>query len=727
MADTLELAAKITGDGFPLGNVTSLPIQEKQVTVTPDGTKGATFDDDAAATIVWNDYQKAMNWIDSNSWLMEWQYIDFLYQSVNYDRDWRATNRPARISRFNVAKNRNTLSNQVRRALFADTNWFILEPRGKLAGNPQAEKIMSAWTELFRTLSDRADLDYNMRLFIECQVLQGTAIAVPGWEEKTVVHTRRHPVKQPLEIDMPAGTKKKVHTWESDDWKSVDEKVTESWPFIEYRRLGTTLYSEKWRHPGRPELSGWPRIDIDYVEFKDLQQLRELDCYKDIPADQDLIKFFLANPYGDAEVGSQLANNMNANSSVVMHAQGENAQVSVNPFKKPLLKLSYWEEHNVIEMLCYEGRRKIIRNEDHGLGDHAAGYTANWYNIDNSGFGYGQGRINAGDQRMSQGVLNECLKMIAFPLNAPILYDNSSGNAPTQNIIAGLGLLLGVNAGPTHDINKAFKFMEMPNPPEWAWRIYQLAMQGGEDVVGANQTTMQGQLGGPSSSFGRTAAGVNRLSSKADENIADPVEQIERVLTRWLQFLWKMVQEVMPIKEIRDLLSEHYGEAILDEIDAETFIDARFNIKILAGQKLAAKAAIAQLIPFLLQILQQPQLLQYLHEIGETINFEAIASLFLRMSELAAREDIFIPLTDQQKQFQAQMQPGVQKVQADAQIEKLKGANKLQEIAQKGKQDVQQTLVEKALDHIQGGVPLDLAEARLARNTDMSELQQGVV
>jgi hypothetical protein len=726
--DTVDLAARVTGDGMPIGNVTSLPIRDSQVEITPGGRKEPVFDDDAAATLVWNDYQKAQAWVDSNSWLMEWQYVDYLYQSPNYDRDWRtATNRPARVSRFNVAKNSRTMSCQVRRAVFGDNHWFVLEPRGKLAGRPDAEKYLTAWTEIFEILSDRADLQYNMRLFIECQTLQGTAIAIPGWEERTITQTVRKPKVAPVEIDQPVGGKKIIHTLASDDWEKTEQTTTESWPFFEYRRLGTTLYSEKWRHPGRPELSGWPRIDIDYVTFADLQQMRELECYKDLPSDEELKKYFLDHPYGDAQPGTEVAQNMNSNSSVVAHASGENVQASNNPFQKPLMKLAYWTPQRVIEVLCYESRRKTIRNEEHNLGDHAAGYTANWYNIDNSGVGYGTGRINTGDQRMSQGVLNECLRYIGYPLNAPILYDKANGNAPTQNVIAGLGTFWGIDTGPSRDINKALRFMEIPQPPEWAWRIYQLAMQGGEEAVGADRITMQGQAAGSGSSFGRTAAGVNRLSNKADDNVADPVDMIEYVLTRWLQFLYRSVREIMPIKEIRDILSEKYGQAILDELEAELFLDARFDIKILCGQKLAAKAAIAQLIPFLLQILQQPQMLQYMHEIGMTVNYEAIANLFLRMSELATREDIFIPLTPQQQQMMQQMQPGVQRIAADAKVEQVKGQNKLQQIQAQGAEDIKHTLVEKAMDHVEGAVPLEMAQARLARNTDMQTLQEGVV
>jgi len=738
MASTLELARKPTADGMPLGQTLNLRIEQKQVTLDKSVAKEAALDNDAAASVVWQDYQKAMAWVDTNSWLLEWQYIDYLYQSPNYDRDWRtAANRPARISRFNVAKNRNVMSSQTRRAVFGDDNWFLLQPRGKLAGLPDAEEYLNAWTELFLVLSERADLEYQMRLFIECQALQGTAIAVPGWEEQEVIRKSRHPKTPPIEIDLPTGGKKKIHTLKSDDWETRTETVTESWPFFEYRRLGTTLYSEKWRHPGKPHLSGWPRIDIDYVDFSELRQMRELDCYHiedeegklqpTIPGDADLMKYFLANPQGDAQAGPQVAQEMNANSSVVYHAQGEQAQVSLNPFVRPLLKIAYWTKQRVIEVLIYEQRKLVIRNEEHGLGEHAAGYTANWYNIDNSGYGFAIGRLNAGDQRMSQGVLNEVLKMIAFPMNAPILYDNSSGNAPAQNFIAGLGLMLGIDVGKSGDLNKAIRFLEMPQIPPDAWKVYELAMQGGEQLVGADKAMMQGQLPGPGSSIGRTATGATRLADKADENIADPVQMIEDVLERWLQFLWRGVREVMPIKEIRDLLSDKYGEKILETLDADLFLDAKFEIKVLCGKKLAAKAAIAQLIPFLLQILAQPNIEQFQQQIGMRINYGAIAELFLRMSELAAREDIFVPMTPEQQQFAQKMNPNLQRIAAQQQLEQQKGQNKMEQIQQQGKQDLTKTITEKAMDHVQGAVPLELAEARLERNTDMTNLQQGVI
>ena len=315
--------------------------------------------------------------------------------------------------------------------------------------------------------------------------------------------------------------------------------------------------------------------------------------------------------------------------------------------------------------------------------------------------------------------------MIGYPLNAPVIYDRSSGNAPTQNVIPGLGSFLGVDTGPSHDVNKAIGFMRMPEIPPEVWKFLDLAKRGGENIVGADSISMQGNVNTPGSSAMRTATGVTRAGSKADENVSDPIAHLEGVVERWLMFLRDRVLEDMPIQEIRDILSDKFGEAIIEQIDAEEFLDARFEIKILAGQKLAARAAILQLIPFLLQIVQQPQLMQWLHEKGWTINFKAIENIFQRMSELQSWQDIFVPLTEEEKKAVMSMSTGAQRTGAAVAVENVRGKNRLAEVQAKGAQDLQNTIVEKAIDKI-GPTELAEAEGRLQRNQDMSILQSGV-
>jgi hypothetical protein len=698
--------------------------------LSPGGVEEPEFDDNAVATIVWYDFNRAMSWLDTNAWLAEWQYIDYLYQSPNYDRDWRTQgNRTARISRFNVLQNTNTVTTQTRRGIFNDGNPFTLEAIGPFAGLPDVQTYLDAITELFTVLDQRAELEYNMELFIDCQGLQGTALGIPIWEEREVIQRSREPKTPPVEYTMPDGSKKLVHSLESDDYKVVEEKVKESWPCFEYRRLGTTIYDPKWRTPNRPDLSAAYRIDVDYVTMRDLQQMRKLSCYKDIPSDEELKTFFLANPRGDAPGGPQVVQDLNANTSSVLHAEGEQRNMSQDPALKPLMLIHRWSETWVYAVLVYPGGRKVIRKEKHGIGDFALGFSATWQNIDNSGYGIGIGRQNAGDQRMEQGMLNEVLKMIAFWTNAPLVYNTADGNAPTQNIVTGLGTLWGLNGNPNQDVRKIMGYLDKPTIPAESWKVMDRALYGGQNAVGANSSTMQGAPGEGATAL-RTAAGVDRIGGKADEQMATPIQHLEYVLERWYKFLWMMVQEVMPVTEIRRILSARYADAIVKMIDSKILLNATFNVKILAGQKLAARQAIAQLIPFLLQLIQQPQLLQYMHEKGWTINFLSIEKIFLRMSELQGADDIIVPLSPEEKQAVQQMNPNAMKAQLTQLVEKLRGANKIAAIQAQGAQDVQKTLVEKTADvaaqKLAGSTQLDLAEARLERNTDMGELQNGV-
>ena len=739
------IAVMDAGDGMPIGNQMTPHIGSHQVEFPDDEDAGPTpiFDDDAAATIVWNDFVTANAYLSQNSWLMEWQYIDFLYQSPTLDRNYRAdSGRPARISRFTIAENKHTLSTQVRRGIFADTKFFVLEPRGKLAGLPNAQDYLDAWSELLSVLCDRADLEYNMELMIDCVVLQGTGLADPGWEERPLVVKGRRRKQQPASVTLPDGSTKQVNTWESDDFEEYSDTVMQSWPYFEYRRLGMTMYDPKWRTPNRPEMSAGFKVDIDSLTLEDLRFMRDLDCYKDIPDDEELKKFFLTYQHDDAEVLATTAQTMNQDSSSVQHAEGDYKNTSQNPFDQPFQRIKHSTPTAIKELLVYKGRKKIIRNEtDHDMGDHALGYAATWMNIDNSGYGFGVGRMNAGDQRMAQGILNEVLKMIAYPMNAPLMYISSGGNAPTQDQVFGLGNLWGVQGDPGDDVRKKFSYLQAPEVPAMAMPLYELATQGGKDSVGANGQTMGGQASS-TQGIGRSSFGAQRLATQADAAVSTPIQHLEYTLERFLRFLVQMVLRKMPIAEIRQILSDKFGETILKTIDADILLkDGLFDLKILAGQKLAARAAIAQLIPFLLQLVEQPQLLQYMHQKGWTINFKAIEDLFIQMSELQGRQDIIVRLTPEELAQVDKSNPETTRLQLAQMMETLKQQGKLQEIGAKGKVDLQNTIMEKVMEALsqhglggEGGTgeqkpaptQLDLAENRGQRNTDLNILNTGI-
>jgi type III secretion system FlhB-like substrate exporter len=316
--------------------------------------------------------------------------------------------------------------------------------------------------------------------------------------------------------------------------------------------------------------------------------------------------------------------------------------------------------------------------------------------------------------------------MLAYPMNAPVLVGRGD-NTPTQNVINRLGGFWQLDVPPGGDVNKAVGFMKMPEIPADAWRMMDLIRTSSEATSGANSQMQQGNLGGPGSSAARTATGASRIAQQSDQSIADPVDSVaEGVIVPVIEFLIKMVKERMPLREIRELLSDKHAAVIERAIDEDQFIDAEFEVAVLAGQKLAAKQGIQQLIPLFLQILQQPQLLDYLHQRGDTVAFDVILDLMMQVSELQQQPDIFRALTDAEKQHIQQMNPGAQKVQSAAAIEQLKGKNKQDEIHAKGEVDLANKAADIAMTHISEGIPLTRAMGLVERSDDVSALKNGL-
>ena len=724
MADLIEIPTLTAPSGvMPIGQRSIGEIREENVTVTAGGVKEVAFDDDAVAELVWRCYQEGKTYLEENSWLLDWQAVDFYYQNQNNDRWLRpADGRPVRISRYLIAKNTNTMHGQVHNGIWANQKPFALQPEGGTS-----ETLLDAWTHLLWILMKRAKAEYHFGLAGECSRLQGTGILQPGWEVKTVKKKRRKRKDPEPTIPLPIGGEKQVPTKKSDDFKTVDETTEESWPFIEFKPLGFTFFDPKWCTPNAPEESAGYVVDFDLVDFRDLQRLRDLPCYQNIPDDETLISFFLLNPNAAGMAPSTLAQGTaDAQSSMAMHAVGEWRNNGTNPFKTKLPLITMWTDERAMAILCYEGRKLTVRNDDHDMGDHALHYTFNWWNVPNAGYGIGIGKLNMDDQRMETGVLNEVLKMIGMWFNTPLL-TRRGDNAPTQNVVGGLGTFFQVDTGPDGDVRKSVAYIDKPLIPGEAWKVMDMALHGGEDLVGANSTTMQGNLGGPGSSAMRTAAGVNRVGGKADANVAQPVLYESWALERFIYFLIDQVRLKMPLWEIRKILSKKYSKAIIDQIDFEDFLDAEFAVNVLAGQKMAAKAAIQQLIPFLLQIVQQPQLLDGLHTTGRTVDFAAIEDLFIRFSELDGNADnIFRDMTAREQATYKQQSQGAQKVQGQIQVEQQRGKNKLQEEQLRGQNDLTTKLATVAAEHAAGSIPLERAEGLLERSTDEHELAGGV-
>lgn len=655
------------------------------------------FDEAAAASLIWQDYVRAKNAIDTQAWQTQWEDNDILYNSPLLTT---ADPAQARVSRFTVNNQANTMADACKDGLFAQSPPFLLRPRGDTT-----QEDADAWTALISVLLTRMKFQYWTGLGIDSQSLHGTGIWKCGWGQRTRTVMVRVPKSDPESVNLPAGTTK-VNTSISDEYDLVPKVITESYPWLENRMLGTTLFDPGWRTPNAPELCGYV-VDIDYVTWMDLEQLRKESCY-DIPDSQELKDFCFKTVGAAAPQGTSVEANLSRQGSPVLHAENRNMATTANPLQQPILLLGRHDEQMSMEALVINGFLIVIRNEEHYLG-RIPHFTANWRNILNTGWGMGMGKLVGGDQRLEQGTLNHALNLLAYMFN-PVILHSLGQNAPTQNRVVRAGGFWNVTPGSDGDVRKGMAVMDMPKVPPETWQFIQYAKQSSEETSGADATFMQGNLQGKGSSAARTATGAGRIAAKADGRVQTPVENLELGLfIPFLSMLMTMIKLYMPTKEIRDILSTKLSKDLLESFEAKKFIESDFEVEMSAASKMAAKTAMAQQLPLLMQILNQPQLIEQLHAEGKTIDLNVLLDILFQVSEFRIEDQIIRNMNDEEKKTVQSMHAPNAKVQEATVTEQLKGQNASQLEHQKS----QSQLLLEVIKHVLG----QNGEQRLAQLT----------
>jgi len=270
------------------------------------------------------------------------------------------------------------------------------------------------------------------------------------------------------------------------------------------------------------------------------------------------------------------------------------------------------------------------------------------------------------------------------------------------------------------DATKAVALVPQPNPPPDAWRAIQAAIGSSEGATGADQATVQGVLPGRGSSVGHSGTGAGMLQAASSGRLQSPVERfVDGVFLPFLNFLWQMVKERMPIQEIRDILGERTADLVVDFGD---FMRTNVKFETLAGTKLAARNRMAQALPFLLEVFGNQALVQQMSQVGYKVNVMELVKMVLDMSEWKNRADLIVPMTDQEKQMMMQQNPAAIKAQSTAAELQQKHQNDMDledkkiagRIAAKSIDTTHQTLVQS---------PLERAAAFAERTADERGMQ----
>ena len=637
------------------------PVLPRDVSTPPTFTPNPKYTDEAVLSIVCQDFDRYESWLSDKKWVLHWNESDILYQSPRtFSQFENSTVTKSNVSRFNVAKQCNSLSPAISGAIFSDPTPFEIRPRPNVQQN-----TARAWKALIEVLLELCDFKQELTYGIEGMVNQGTVIFKIGWETYTKIE--KHYVRKtaPKQVHLPlGGAPIDLYVKGSDEFEVVEEEVICNRPFIQKCELGTVFVNPKWRAPNQMWRAG-NVIEEKWLTYDDLKKLRQNPEY-DIPDDDTLRYIFLSDNEDIVQQNSVDQSMMNLPS--VHHAERENAILSEDPLLKPMQLLEWWDEEQVRVVLQ---RKVVIRNDLHEM-PCIPYLSANFWNIENAGFGLGVGRIAGSDQRVDQGAINAALDIIAYAVQPETIISRGA-NIPTQEHRRRLGGIRVVDG----DASKAVTLVPQPIVPPDAWRAIQVANQTADATTGADQAAVQGSLPGRGSSVGRSGTGAAMLQAASQGRLQAPVERvIDGVLLPFLKYLWAMVKERMPVKEIRQILGDQMTDDLT--VDMNDFFNADIKFDTLAGTRLAARTRMAQALPFLLEVFGNQALVTQMGQIGWKVNVMEMVAMVMDVSEWKNKRDLVVPMTDEEKQSMAQQNPAMIKAQTDSQLLQQKHQNDME-------------------------------------------------
>jgi len=495
-------------------------------------------------------------------------------------------------------------------------------------------------------------------------LLYGTGVAVMGWNTKKYEVKKKRAKQHGTSIPVEGGSVEVPQSNEDDIEEFVDHTVEINEPIFEHVPIRRVRVAPDCRR-GEIETASW-RGRLIYPSSYDLDRLRETVGYN-IPSREDLVK--LTTPQKQDSTGS---NPMDTQGAITANPVFQNTTTpqkaypewggdggTVDPLAKKWEIFEYVTDARVVWVL--EGQF-CIRNQTH---DKEIRYRSFVFReAPDSFFGYGLGFWLTDYQRIAQGVVNAFFDDVNLNLmgtyTAPAGLNNT---AQAQWIFPGKVFKSDgqnkVEPMTRNSISSQEPLGIIEQVRQWAV----LTSGAGVGVQGA-QTGQAGTM--------RNPAGVQLMASGEAMKNQDLIDQIcDGIFVPWIEYCIEMNARLKP-SQIRQMLSKELGEAF--KSTPMNVINGDYKVTISAGAKLQARHAIDQISGFLTSIIQAPGTVEMLATQAMKIDFNAFITSLIESSGWPYRENVIVPMTDDDKKRYAasQQQPGqkIQEIMAQGEVKK---------------------------------------------------------
>lgn len=633
------------------------------------------FADRAAVKLVLDNQQQAETYMNINQWAAQWLDATTIYQSPKSSSafDGGQTGQ-ANVPKFMLSNHISSIVPKLMGGIFYEKPPFLLRPRPKVT-----QDVIDAKTALFSYQLDLMNFEEEVERAIDQMALLGTCIMKWGYTEylKKVKGYERKGGQQA--INLPTGISTS-DTPESDEFEVTYKDELVSHPWIKYCDIRTVFPNPGCR-VGDIRQAKWVNYR-DFVDYKMLNDLREIPGY-DIPEESLLKSVFMSKPSTGADnIALTMPEGMRG---YIQAAMLRSFKDSANPLETPIEMIEHWTDDIVIVILICNGHNILIRNEENPYGKKPF-YSANWRNIGDNFYGQGLGQLIGSEQLVEQGVTNLALDLLAYGLQ-PTMIRKKGFNVPTQNYPIGLGKIIDVD----DDVDKSFKPLVFPPIPPDAWQAITQSQSTSASTSGANEQVVQGASSQGQRSTGmRSGTGAAAVIQANASRLDGPDGRfIRQVFEPWLYQMNELNNDLLPTSVLKQVLSDELAEKYR-EVDHIAFRSARIDFEVLAGSKLGAKKEMAQAIPFILQLINNPTFTENINNAGYIWDGPAVFKNFCDLAGYKFSQGFMRKMTAQEQQQHAQNSPAAlqqQKLQAaqQSQLAQFQHEEQIEDQKQLGK------------------------------------------
>ena len=630
-------------------------------------------------------------------WMSEWRVAKSLYEAPIRQTYWRDTLVPRSSNSFPlIAQHVRAILDQAMPAIFPEMTPFAIQPT---EGTPR--QVSRGWESVLSYQLRQANVKAQMRLIVKDAEIFGTGLGKFGWEtfdRKRTVYKRAAMPKE-IPSSVPGGKSTFLHTAESDELEEYDVTDRVSQPFFKRIEINHLLVSPGLREPDIRAADFV--VYRDYLTIRDLNKLRDFEGY-DIP-DEKTLKA-LAAPPAEQAPSSGLENEGTAYPTQGHRPLPRYLDESEDPLEHKLEVLEHWTKDHVIVVLQ---RKKVIRNEGNPLGVIPF-VSCYWDDLPGTFYAFGIPRRIGGIQTHIQGLRN--LRLDDVHMNLQNMWMARKGsNIAAQPIKQYPGAVFKV------DDMDSLKAIEKQPVLSEAYQEEEVLMADAEKTTGANELLIQGAMpGGVRSTGMRSGTGAGAVAGASSARVQSFVDIVcDQCLLPLLYSFLKMDRMWLDPAVIRKIVGKTLWTSMEQNHDGDLTLDMCNNddieFTLLAGSNIAAKQKMGQSLPLLGQMLEAPAVQQGLASAQMKVNWVEYSRRWEEVSGWKTPEDIIIPMTQQDQQRAAQMNPKMLDAQATrARLAQMHAQNKdlsaqehqqkLTEIDAKGQADTGQIIATKAVE-----------------------------